>query len=144
MEPPVDADLEAELRAHGYRVTPARRAVWDTLRAANRHVTADEIVAMAAAAARPVELASVYRTLDLLEDLGLVRRSQLLGPEATRWEIAHADEHFHLVCVACGVVSHHGGPLVAVVEQHLEREHGFEVAEVELRVAGRCAACRSR
>jgi Fur family transcriptional regulator, ferric uptake regulator len=142
VDPVADVDLAAELRAHGHRATRARLAVWDTLRSTNRHVTADEVVAMAAAVGRPVEPASVYRTLDLLESLGLVRRSRLLGSEATRWEVAHADEHFHLVCVVCGGVDHHVGSLVAVVEGHLEHEHGFEVAEVELRVAGRCAACR--
>lgn len=142
MDPVVDVDLAAELRAQGLRVTPARRAVWDTLRSAERHLAADEIVALAVGSGRAVELASVYRTLELLEDLGLVRRSRLLDAATTRWELAHADEHFHMVCTVCGVVDHHVGSLVAVVEEHLEREHRFEVAEVDLRVVGRCAGCR--
>ncbi len=142
MEPARRADLEHELRARGYRVTSTRRAVWDVLRFAHRHLTAYEIVARTDAAGRRVDLASVYRTLDLLEDLGLARRSRLLRSEADSWEVAHADEHFHMECIHCGDVDHHVGALVAVIEDHLGKDHGFDVYEVELRVAGRCATCR--
>lgn len=142
MDPARSADLEHELRAQGYRVTPTRRAVWDVLRSAHQHLTADEIVARTTAAGRRVNLASVYRTLDLLEGLGLARRSRLLQSDADSWEAAHADEHFHMECVHCGDVAHHVGSLVAVIEDHLAQDHGFEVYEVELRVAGRCATCR--
>ncbi len=137
-----EADLEALLRTRGYRVTRPRRAVWEVLCAAERHLTVEEVSALTQAAGYDVDLASVYRTLDLLEELGLARASRLGEGDANRWELAHPDEHFHLVCSRCGRVDHHIGSLVAQVREHLDTGHGFAVDEVELTVTGRCAECR--
>ena len=64
---PPTVDLVRELRARGHRITPARRAVWDVLSAADEHLTAEAVAQASASEGRPVERASVYRTLDLLE-----------------------------------------------------------------------------
>ena len=137
-----DADLTALLRDRGYRVTRPRRAVWETLCAAEDHLTVEQVCARIRDAGHEVDTASVYRTLDLLEELGLARSSRLGDTEASRWEVAHPDEHFHLVCTSCGRVDHHIGSLVAQVRDHLDAGHGFAVDEVELTVTGRCSDCR--
>jgi len=137
-----DADLTALLRDRGYRVTRPRRAVWEALRAAEDHLTVEQVCARIRDAGHEVDTASVYRTLDLLEELGLARSSRLGDTEASRWEVAHPDEHFHLVCTSCGRVDHHIGSLVAQVRDHLDAGHGFAVDEVELTVTGRCTDCR--
>jgi len=142
VDPLVETDLAAVLRDHGHRVTRPRLAVWETLRGAGQHLTAEELTARAHAAGSEVDVASVYRTLDLLEELGLVRASRLGDIDASRWELAHPDEHFHLVCTVCGDVDHHVGSLVAEIREHLDDGHGFAVDEVELTVRGRCARCR--
>jgi Fur family transcriptional regulator, ferric uptake regulator len=142
MDPVDETDLATVLRDHGHRVTRPRLAVWDTLRAAQEHLTAEEITARTHAAGHDVDVASVYRTLDLLEELGLARSSRLGDAEAGRWELAHPDEHFHLVCTVCGDVDHHVGTLVAQIRDHLDHGHGFAVEQVELTVRGRCARCR--
>lgn len=129
------------LRAHGYRVTPQRRLVWDVLHEARGHLTAEEIADRIAARRGEVNLASVYRALALLSDLDLVRESRL-GEAGAHWEVAHPDEHFHLVCDQCGEVTHHEGSLVEMVAGHLLEGHGFETNTVELVVSGRCARCR--
>lgn len=136
------ADLDQLLRARGYRVTRPRRAVWEVLCHADDHLTVEEVTARTRAVGHDVDPASVYRTLDLLEGLGLARASRLGDSEANRWELAHPDEHFHLVCTHCGRVDHHIGSLVAQVREHLDSGHGFAVDEVELTVSGRCADCR--
>lgn len=130
------------LRAHGYRVTPQRRLVWDVLAEARGHLTAEEIADRIAERSGEVNLASVYRALALLSDLDLVRESRL-GEAGAHWEIAHPDEHFHLVCDNCGEVTHHEGSLVEMVADHLEQGHGFEPYTVELVVTGRCSRCRA-
>ncbi len=136
-------DLDVELRARGYRVTAPRRAVWDVLRQAGGHLTVEDVAGRLMAAGADVDVASVYRTLGLLEQLGLARMSRLGERDAGRWELAHPDEHFHLVCTGCGEVDHHVGSLVAEIRAHLADGHGFEVDNVELVVNGRCDACRS-
>ncbi len=143
METVRDADLEQLLRTRGYRVTRPRRAVWEALRTAHAHLTVEQVAAEVEALGHEVDLASIYRTLDLLEALGLARSSRLGDSDAARWELAHPDEHFHLVCTSCGEVDHHIGSLVAQVRDHLDSGHGFDVDSVELTVTGRCARCRN-
>jgi Fur family ferric uptake transcriptional regulator len=83
----------------------------------------------------------VYRSLSLFSELDLARESRLGDQEASRWELAHPDEHFHLVCQRCGRVDHHVGTLVASVREHLRRGHGFVPDDIELTVTGTCADC---
>ncbi len=146
-----EGELGHALRAGGHRLTEPRRAVWSALEAAERtasdpqagHLTVDEVVDRTQAMGAGVDRATAYRVLALLEELGLVRSTQLGGGDAVRWERAHPDEHFHLRCTSCGTVDHHVGTLVAAVREHLDDGHGFEVASIELTVHGRCAACRA-
>lgn len=140
--PPTDQISEL-LRERGHRVTRPRRAVWDVLTRAAGHLTVEEIARRVRREEPGVNLASVYRSLALFSELALVRESRLGDQEASRWEIAHPDEHFHLVCERCGTIDHHVGTLVAEVRDHLRRGHGFEPRDVELTVTGLCADCRS-
>lgn len=135
-------DIEAALRNGGHRVTAARTAVWQALADTTHHLTADEVAERASQHDAGINLASVYRSLTLFEELGLVRQSHL-GDAASRWELAHPDEHFHIVCRVCGVVDHHHGTLVQSIRDHLGGEgHGFNAEDVELTVTGVCAACQ--
>lgn len=136
-----ETSLTGALRRHGYRVTPPRRRVWQAL-AAGEHLTAEDIVGRITDEQGPdVNLASVYRALALMEELDLVRASRLGEQAPTTWELAHPDEHFHLVCRDCGGVTHHQGTLVDQVATHLRDGHDFEPETIELVVTGRCAAC---
>jgi Fur family ferric uptake transcriptional regulator len=112
------------------------------LAAADEHLTVEQIAGAVEARGDDVDLASIYRALALFAELGLARETRLGGEEAARWERAHPDEHFHLVCAVCGAVDHHVGSLVAQIHDHLDDGHGFEVHDVELVVTGRCAVCR--
>ncbi len=129
------------LREHGYRLTRPRQVVWEVLRDAGGHLTAEEIADRVEEVSAGVNLASVYRSLALLVELDLVRESRLGEGGAARWELAHPDEHFHLVCERCGEVRHHAGDLVEQVRAHLAAEHGFLARSVDLVVSGRCDEC---
>ena len=134
-------DVATRLRAEGYRMTPQRQLVWDVLRQADSHLTAEEIHDRVTERVADVNLASIYRTLALLDDLDLVKEVRL-GDDRGRWELAHPDDTFHLVCRACGNVTHHEGDLVEQVRAHLLGGHGFAAEEVDLVVHGRCEDCR--
>lgn len=133
--------LSRQLRERGYRVTRPRRAVWRALTEADGHLTVEEVATRVAERDPGVNLASVYRSLTLFAQLDLVRESRLGDEDVTRWELAHPDEHFHLICERCGRVDHHAGDLVAQIVDHLRSGHDFSPTAVELSVVGRCAAC---
>jgi Fur family ferric uptake transcriptional regulator len=140
------SELGAALRAGGHRLTEPRRAVWAALAGSSdgpAHLTVDEVVDRTGRLGSAVDRATAYRVLALLDELGLVRATQLGSGDAVRWERAHPDEHFHLRCTSCGMVDHHIGTLVEAVREHLAGGHGFEAETVELTVHGRCAACRT-
>ncbi len=112
------------------------------LAGADAHLTVEQIAQAVREAGEDVDLASIYRALALFAELDLARETHLGGQEAARWERAHPDEHFHVVCGVCGDVDHHVGSLVAQIYEHLDEGHGFEVHDVDLVVTGRCATCR--
>lgn len=133
-------DVALVLREHGHRVTAPRLAVWQALVDHGGHLTVKELLEQARRHDRGVNLASVYRSLDLFAELGLARESHT-GDDAAEWELSHPDDHFHVVCDTCGRVDHHAGGYVADIRAHLHADHGFEATVVELRVTGRCAGC---
>lgn len=136
-------DVAHRLRDEGYRLTPQRKLVWDVLRRADHHLTAEEIHRQVVTEAPDFNLTSVYRTLSLLAQLGMVTEVRLGGGRG-HWEVAHADEEFHLVCDVCGRVEHHRGTLVSGIRTHLGESHGFTATDVELVVHGECERCRAR
>lgn len=138
-DPRDPATLERRLRVAGHRVTAARRTVHHALVHASGHLTPEDVVARVN---DRVNLATVYRVLGLFEDLGLARSTRLGTDAATSWELAHPDDHVHLVCRRCGDVDHHVGDAVSRLRGHLDSGHGFAADEVDLVVRGTCAACR--
>ncbi|NNE96189.1 MAG: transcriptional repressor [Acidimicrobiales bacterium] len=135
-------DAEEMLRHHGQRVTAARVIVWNVLIDADEHLTAESVAERVAAVDPSINLASVYRSLSLFEELGEARHSHLGADRIGYWEIGHPDEHFHLVCRNCGRVDHHRGTLVQQITDHLGgKEHGFLPEQVELTVTGLCRDC---
>jgi Fur family ferric uptake transcriptional regulator len=136
-----ESELRSVLVEAGHRMTGPRLAVWDVVATSESHMTAEEIADAVKDADPTVNLSSVYRSLALFSDLGLVRESNLGANEATHWELAHSDEQFHLKCTSCGRVEHHTGDLVAQIESHLSEHHGFQADRVELLVSGTCRHC---
>lgn len=135
------SELGVVLRDHGYRLTSPRWLVWSVLRSAGGHLTAEQISARVNDADPTVNISSVYRALTLFEDLDLVRESHLRIDDSARWEIAHPDDHFHMVCRKCGTVDHHEGELVDQIRSHLGDHHAFATENVDLVVTGVCVAC---
>jgi Fur family ferric uptake transcriptional regulator len=132
-----------ELGRAGYRSGGARRAIVELLGRQHCCLTAQEIFDELRAAGRPVGIASVYRVLDALADLRLVKRIDV-GAGTARFEPAlpSGDHHHHLVCRDCGKVE-------AFADQRLERAiHsvagglGYAVDEHEVVLHGACADCR--
>lgn len=134
---------EDALRASGHRLTPQRVLVWDVLRRSEgQHLSAEAIYQEVAKILPTFNVASVYRTLSLLSELGLARETRL-GDRRAVWEVNHEGDHQHLVCRSCGEITHHEAPAVRRMTGHLLEEHDFAVDDVELIVTGVCGKCRA-
>lgn len=134
-----EPDWTAELRSRGYRLTAQRQLVLEAVRALD-HSTPDEIAAEVNRRAPSVNLSTVYRTLDLLEELGLVTHTHL-GHGSPTYHAADAADHVHLVCHRCGHVVAVEREVVTPLAGRLRAEHGFEMDMSHCVVHGVCAAC---
>ncbi|GLZ14614.1 transcriptional repressor [Actinomadura sp. NBRC 104425] len=131
---------QEELRAKGYRVTPQRQLVLEAVTNLE-HGTPEQICAEVQRTARGVNISTVYRTLELLEELGLVKHAHL-GHGPPNYHLAAEAEHIHLVCRDCGAVNDVEPEAAAGLAELLERQFGFETDVHHLTVYGRCGSCR--
>src|SRR5450759_966932 len=131
---------DEELRARGYRVTPQRQLVLEAVTKLE-HATPEAICADVQQTARGVNISTIYRALELLEQLGLVTHTHL-GHGAPRYHLAAEAEHVHLVCSQCGRVTQVGPDAVNALVAALNDTQGFETDVGHLTVFGKCAECR--
>lgn len=135
----LDADWHDKLRSRGYRLTPQRQLV---LEAVSRlgHATPEDIATAVRETATGVNISTVYRTLELLEELGLVQHTHL-GHGAPTYSIASEADHVHLVCRDCGDIDEAPPELVAPMVDGLAAGRGFQVDVGHFAVFGRCRGC---
>jgi Fur family ferric uptake transcriptional regulator len=128
------------LRASGYRVTPQRQLVLESV-SRLEHATPEEIYADVRLTATGVNVSTVYRTLELLEQLGLVTHTHL-GHGAPRYHLAAQAQHVHLVCRQCEQVTEVDKSAVRPLLAALEESEGFLADLGHLTIFGLCTACR--
>jgi Fe2+ or Zn2+ uptake regulation protein len=137
--PDPDARLRAALLEAGLRVTSQRLVLHRVLVTdLGRHATAEEVARSAADRLPGLSLPTVYATLELLVGLGLARRVATGG--ATLFD-PRTEAHEHFACTACGRVSDLDPALDTAPAVAAARRAGMQVAQVEVVVTGRCAAC---
>lgn len=133
------AHWQAQLRARGYRLTPQRQLVLEAVGALG-HSTPEEIVTEVRRTATAVNISTVYRTLELLEELGLVQHTHL-GHGAPTYSVKGDDDHVHLVCRECGQVEEAPSGVVGHVVDRLLEEHGFRLDVGHFALFGTCRDC---
>ncbi|MGZ4517299.1 MAG: Fur family transcriptional regulator [Mycobacteriaceae bacterium] len=132
------AGLRGTLHERGMRSTPQRQMVLDAVRQLG-HATPESICACVQQSAPAVNISTVYRTLDLLEEIGLVRHTHLGHGAPTYSSEAH--EHVHLVCHQCQRVIEIDPAALAPLAAVLNTTHGFVLDSAHLALSGRCADC---
>src|SRR5260221_81882 len=130
---------DATLRASGYRVTPQRQLVLEAVTKLN-HASPEEICTEVQQTARGVNVSTIYRTLELLEQLGLVTHTHL-GHGAPSYHIAAGAQHVHLVCRGCGRVTELAPEAARPLVTALDEQHGFEPDVGHLTVSAPCGDC---
>jgi Fur family transcriptional regulator, ferric uptake regulator len=132
-------NLQEQLRARGYRLTPQRELVLDAVTVLG-HATPEEALAWIHDRSPGVNISTVYRTLELLEDLGLVRHAHL-SHGAPTYHAGSVAEHVHLVCRSCEAVIELPPDAVSTMVDSLERDHGFIADVGHLTIFGVCEEC---
>jgi Fur family ferric uptake transcriptional regulator len=137
--PELPEDLVGRLRAAGYKVTPPRLAVLEIIQREGEHLNPTEILRQAQAIHPHTGRATVYRTLELLTQLGIVRPIYVgeSGPTYIRAE----GGHHHLVCSQCGKIVDFDQCAADSMQRELEVRFGFQIRSHLLEFYGICSEC---
>jgi Fur family transcriptional regulator, peroxide stress response regulator len=133
------SDFEKLCRSRGIRVTPQRLAVYRALAEDLAHPTAESVYARLTSQLPGLSQATIYRTLQFLEDENLIRR--VSSPGAIGRFDANIDPHQHLLCRLCGSLKDISIP--ALHSAVIPRVSGFTVEELDIRLVGLCNTCSS-
>jgi Fur family ferric uptake transcriptional regulator len=139
---PAWESVRDRLRARGLRWTPQRRILVDVLHGTHGHVTGAELIERCRAVDPSTIASTVYRTLDVLEELGFIRHGH--GPDGREeFHVLPSEEHGHLHCAGCGRAWEIGPGEAAALIEPFERSRGFAIDLSHLSIVGRCATCRA-
>jgi Fur family ferric uptake transcriptional regulator len=132
--------VREQLRSRGLRWTPQRRALLEVLLQSEGHVTGAELVERCRAVDPTTVPSTVYRTLDVLEELGVVRHAHGVDGRE-EFHILPASDHGHLYCTNCHGAWEVGAEEAGSLLAEMERSRGFRVQLSHLSIAGLCRAC---
>ena len=139
--------LKEDLKKKGYKLTPQRRSIVDTIiKNEGKHLTAEEIYDEVKRDCPEIGLATVYRTILLLEELNVISRLDL-NDGCSRYEIVHSDEthrHHHLVCNICHKVLVVQDDFLEELESNIENDYKFKILDHSVKFYGICDECQSK
>ena len=135
------SDDAATLRQQGHRLTPQRLTVLAVVKSSHRHLTAEEVHAAVLPKHPYANIATVYRTLQWLQEVGLVVPITI-GSGPLRYEYIHGETHHHLICQECGHESEIGDDILNALKVHLLDRYGFAAQLNHLALPGLCMECR--
>ncbi|WP_246536093.1 MULTISPECIES: Fur family transcriptional regulator [Saccharopolyspora] len=132
--------LRSTLHQRGMRMTPQRQLVLDAVRELG-HATPEQACKKVQEIAPTINITTIYRALDLLEQLGLVRHTHL-GHGAPTYS-AEEHEHVHLACHRCGRIDEVAIETMDELADKLRAEHGFALDATHLALSGTCRECQA-
>ncbi|MBN1180107.1 MAG: transcriptional repressor [Anaerolineae bacterium] len=133
--------LVSMLRASDLRVTRQRQLVWEVLQQSHEHLDAEAVHTCAKARDPNISLATVYRTLATLKEVGLVEEHRL-GEEHAHFEIVPQTPHYHFTCQACGCIIEFDAPQVMQAVRELSKREDLLIQHVHLFLNGLCSQCQ--
>jgi Fur family ferric uptake transcriptional regulator len=125
----------------GYRLTPQRQLILTAIQESDDHISAEEIHAGVCAKYPHVNISTVYRTLELLKNVGLATETDL-GSGRFRYHPAEKGHHHHLICDHCGATLDLEESVFSQLKRTLFKEYGFKANINHLAIFGRCQKCR--
>ena len=135
---------KSPLRKYGIRLTRQRQLLFDIITNAHDHLNADQLYEMAQKRDPRINRVTVYRTLKLLKNEGLIDELDLMHFEGEHhyYETRLKQEHAHLVCLRCGAVKEYFGDPLQHMKRQIESDFGFQISVTRTEVGGYCADCR--
>lgn len=129
------------LKERGLRVTPQRAIIMQAMEGLTGHITAEEIFAEVQQVNRYISLATVYRTLDVLKELGLVTESHM-GTTATHYALRTHANHHHAICRTCSGSIELPTDFFEATAQRLQEDFGFSADVDHVVIFGWCRECQ--
>ena len=126
----------------GYRLTPQRLMILKAVEDADSHISAEEIYAQVRTYYPQMNISTVYRTLELVKELGLVTETDM-GDGRVRYHCMGKGHHHHLVCEKCGSIIDMEETILDPLWSEIERKYNFKVDMKHLVFFGLCAGCRT-
>jgi Fur family ferric uptake transcriptional regulator len=138
-------NLKDKLKEKGYKLTPQRRATLDTIiKNQGKHLSTEEIYDMVKENCPEIGLATVYRTLQLLDELDVISKINF-DDGCSRYELnTHEDDHqhHHLICLKCGDVIEVEVDLMETLEDEIENNYNFKISDHKVKFFGYCSKCQ--
>ena len=139
------SSLASKLSDRGVRLTRQRRAVLEVMEDASEHLHASDLLRLAREKDDRIDRATVYRTLALLKDQGLVEELDLLHLDGAEhhYELRRGNGHVHIGCRRCGRIMEVHTGLVEGIADEIRRTTGWDVQSVTVEAKALCPNCRS-
>ena len=135
------AELEVALKKRGLRLTTQRFAIAKTFFQTDGHLNADDLCTAVRVDHPAIGQATVYRTLKLLEEIGLASSSHF-GSASARFEANDGHHHDHLVCTECDTIIEFLNEEIESLQDRIAKQHGFVLTSHRMELFGLCKACR--
>jgi Fur family ferric uptake transcriptional regulator len=135
--------IVAELRNRGYRITPQREMIIQAITHSPTHITAEEIALQLQEYTQAINIATIYRTLDLLWQEGFACRNDLSEGKSVYATIQHG-LHIHLVCRKCDRVTEADISVLSALAEKLQEKYGFDPDLDHFSIFGVCSECQVR
>jgi len=129
------------LRKQGYRLTPQRAMILLVIENSNHHISAEDIYTRVADKYPNINISTVYRTLELLKQLGMVYEIDL-GEGRIRYHSETKGHHHHLVCQKCGIIIDIDESTLARLKDVLLQRYNFSARLRHMAIFGLCKNCR--
>ena len=132
------------LAAKGVRITAQRRLLVSIIQDSPRHLDAASLLELARKQDAEIDRATVYRTIALLKDRGLIDELDLMHIEGEKhyYEAKTNRDHCHMACFRCGAIMEYTSPAFERVKQDMAQQSGFQIRVVRLEVGGVCKQCQ--
>lgn len=139
-----ESPLAGSLQNHGLRMTRQRKLLFELIDASGEHLNAEALYRLAKQRNPKINRVTVYRTLKVLKQEGLVDELDLLHHEGDQhyYETRLKREHAHVVCLRCGRVEEFFGEPLKKLKQQIEAHFGFRIVVARTEVGGYCANCQ--
>ena len=136
--------IEEKLKKQEYKFTPQRKAILDVLiENSAEHLTTEEVYELVKLKNSNIGLATIYRTLQLLDECGIVKKLNF-GDSCYRYELSEEKkhQHHHLVCLNCGRIYEFDDDLLEELEQKIAEKNDFKVVDHMVKILGYCSRCK--